>query len=601
MNGSLGRMTAVATAAVVLVSMNGEAATAGPGEVRTAADPCPSPASPAPVSPPAAPATPPASGESAPATPPPADMPAPPAAAVPTPPTAAMPPVQESPPDDNGDGTWPAPPPAGQRLFRRMAVPPPEAAASPAPAPPATTGETPPGQTTALDGCDPATTKPPVKVKPTAGKPGAPGLRDAYFANAGNGGYDVAHYDIALAYAGRSKGTVDAAVTITAKATQHLSRFDLDFRGPKVTKVTVDGEPAAYGRKGQELTITPTTSLPAGTTFTTVVTYAGRPGPVRNNSLGTYGWVPSKDGAVVVAEPDGAPTWLPVNDHPSDKATYSYRITVPSDLQALANGTPGPTTKQGKTTTYQWSEESPMAPYLATVAIGKFDVRHGTVGNIPVITAVDPRFKKSGAALQKTTIKAVAWESKMFGPYPFATTGGIVDDPKLDYALETQERPVYAGFAPDDDFIVHELAHQWFGDSVSLKSWPDIWLNEGFATYAEWLWHERGKKDSAKKIFKRYYRQPSASPIFNPPPGKPGRADLFSFAVYIRGAMCLQALRAKVGDKAFFQILKTWASSRRNGNAATADFVAHAEKISHKQLDGLFKAWLYSKGKPKKW
>jgi aminopeptidase N len=585
MNGSLGRMTAAATAAVVLVSMNGEAATAGPGEVRTA-DPCPSPA-PSTPAPSVAPAQSAAAATSA--------------AAVPTPPTAPMPPTQESQVDADGDGTWPAPPPTGQRLFRRMAVPPPEAAANPAPAPAAPTPDTPPGQSTALDGCDPGTTKPPIKVKPTAGKPGAAGVGDAYFASAGNGGYDVGHYDVALTYAGRGKGTVDATVAVTAKATQHLSRFNLDFRGPKISKVVVNGEPAAFGRKGQELTVTPTASLPAGTTFTAVVTYSGRPGPVRNNSLGTYGWVPTKDGAVVVAEPDGAPTWLPVNDHPSDKATYSYRLTVPSNLQALANGRPGPTTREGKTTTYQWSEESPMAPYLATVAIGRFDVRRGTVGNVPVITAVDPSFKKSAAALQKTTIKAVAWESKVFGPYPFATTGGIVDDPKLDYALETQERPVYAGFAPDDDFIVHELAHQWFGDSVSLKSWPDIWLNEGFATYAEWLWHERGKKDSAKKIFKRYYRQPSRSPIFNPPPGKPGRRDLFSFSVYIRGAMCLQALRGKVGDKAFFQILKTWASTRRGKNATTADFVAHAEKVSHKQLDGLFKAWLYAKGKPKKW
>ncbi|MFG2005666.1 M1 family metallopeptidase [Spirillospora sp. NPDC048911] len=570
-------MTAATTAAAVLVTINGsETATAGAadpgGEGRPTAEPCPPKSAPAP-------------------SPKPASTP------------AASP------------AATPAASPAGERLFRRLAVPPPDAPAAasvPAPPPGAASGpvphalqssgpDTPPGHSTALDGCDPGTggTSGPVPARASVGKPGAAGMGDPYFREAGNGGYDVLHYDVALAYA--KGGKVDATVTVTAEATQDLSRFNLDFRGPKIVGITVGGRRAAYRRKGQELTVVPAAGLKAGTEFTTVVRYSGRPGPVRNGSLGTYGWVPSKDGAVVVAEPDGAPTWLPVNDHPSDKATYAFRITVPKDLRALANGSPGQVVRQGATTTYEWAEKSPMAPYLAMVAIGKFRVKHGMAGRTPVITAVDPRFRKTAGALHKTTVKALAWESSVFGPYPFATAGGIVDDPRLDYALETQERPVYAGFAPDDDFIVHELAHQWFGNTVSVTRWQDIWLNEGFATYAEWLWRERGKKDSAKKIFKRYYRQPGGSPIFSPPPGRPGRRNLFSFSVYIRGAMTLQALRQRVGDKAFFTILKTWPAAHRDANATTPQFVAHAEKVSGKQLDRLFKVWLYTKGKPKKW
>ncbi len=435
---------------------------------------------------------------------------------------------------------------------------------------------------------------------PVQGTPGGAGVGDAYFPSSGNTGYDAGDYQVDLRYAPKSR-SVDATVTMTATATQDLSAFDLDYRGPKVLSVMVGGSEAGFRRAGGKLIVTPAAAIADGAGFTTVVHYAGRPGPIGNPDLGTYGWVPSRDGAIVVSEPDGAPTWIPVDDHPSDKATYTFRVTVPKGLQVVANGEPDPPVSQGATTTYTWHERLPMASYLATIGIGHFLIRRGMAGTIPVITAVDPRFAKAAGHLYDTTAKAITWESTLFGPYPFRTAGGIIDDPRLDYALETQERPVYGGFSPDDDFIVHELAHQWFGDSVSLKSWADIWLNEGFATYAEWLWHERTGKDSAKKTFKRYYRQPATSPIFNPPPGRPGRSQMFSFSVYIRGAMCLEALRERVGTAAFFKIIRAWAAQHEYGNATAAQFEALAEQLSHKKLGGLFDAWLNTKNKPKHW
>ncbi|MCP2336767.1 M1 family aminopeptidase [Actinomadura rupiterrae] len=447
------------------------------------------------------------------------------------------------------------------------------------------------------------------------GTPGSAGIGDAYYPAAGNGGYDVFHYDAALDYAGRETGKVDATVTITAMSTQQLSRFDLDFRGPQVTGITVNGRPASFTRSGQELVVTPSAVIPSETKFTTVVRYSGVPGPASDGSLGTYGWVPTKDGAVALGEPDGTPTWLPVNDHPRDKATYAFHVTVPSDLQVVANGTPGASTRRGAKTTYEWTETSAMASYLATIAIGKFQIRRTKAGKVPVITAVDPKYASSARKLERTTVAALKWEASQFGPYPFATAGGTIDDPRLDYALETQERPVYAGFAPDETFVVHELAHQWFGDAVSLHDWKDIWLNEGFATYAEWLWAEHKGKDTTRRIFKKYYAQPAESPVFNPPPGSPARRDLFGFSVYIRGAMCLEALRERIGDARFFKLVKAWAArgwsasarkrsgtrSAKYGAATTAGFIALAEKMSGKSLDRLFQAWLYQKGKPKKW
>jgi aminopeptidase N len=388
---------------------------------------------------------------------------------------------------------------------------------------------------------------------------------------------------------------------ISATAQRDLSSFDLDYRGPQLRSVSVDNAPAAARRTAAKLVITPARPLAQGSQFTVTVRYAGVPHPVGNPDLGTYGWVPTRDGAVVLSEPDGASTWLPVNDHPSDKATYTFRVTVPSDLQVMANGTPDEPVTSGGLTTYVWHERAPMASYLATIAIGHFQVRRGMAGRIPVITAVDPQYGRAADHLYRTTVAVLKWEASKFGPYPFDSAGGIIDDPRLGYALETQERPVFAGFAPDDDFVVHELAHQWYGDSVSVSTWQDIWLNEGFATYAEWLWHERKGRDSAKKTFARYYRQPANSPIFYPPPARPGNGQLFSFSVYIRGAMCLQALRDRVGTSTFFRILRAWAAQHRYGNATTEQFEALAEQISQRRLGHLFDVWLNGRGKPKSW
>ncbi|MBO2446929.1 M1 family metallopeptidase [Actinomadura barringtoniae] len=429
-------------------------------------------------------------------------------------------------------------------------------------------------------------------------KPGAAGVGDPYFPKAGNGGFDVAHYDIALAYAPAER-RIQGTTRITATATQDLSRFDLDFLGNKVRSVTVDNVRATFSRDGQELVVTPRAGLRKGARFTVAVTYAGTPPELRDPVLGQTGWITTEDGAITLSQPFGSASWFPVNDHPADKATFSYAIKVPNGLDVVANGEPDGTSTGGRETTFRWHSDRQMATYLALVAIGRFEVTDGrSPGGVRVITAVDPAVTPDGEWLQRTTGEVTDWEAGIFGPFPFGSSGGVVDDAPVGYALETQNRPTYPGGA-DTKLIVHELAHQWFGDSVSLKSWRDIWLNEGFATYAEWLWSEQHGGRSAARQFAEAYKEPADSPAWRQRTGDPGHDALFEFfPTYSRGAMLLHMLRTTVGDEKFFKILRAWPAEHAQGNATTADFRALAARISGQKLDRLFETWLYTPGKP---
>jgi aminopeptidase N len=428
--------------------------------------------------------------------------------------------------------------------------------------------------------------------------PGAPGAGDPYYPLAGNGGYDALNYDLALRYEPATR-RIQGTAEITATALQDLARFDLDFVGLSIGRLTVDDRPAPYARSGQELMISPVGGIRRGQTFRVGVSYSGAPRTLVGSDLGRSGWLPTADGAVTLSQPQGSATWFPVNDHPSDKATYSYRITVPKGLTVLANGEPAGRAAEAGTETFSWRCIHPMASYLAMIAIGRFSVSTSrTPGGLPEITATDAGSAAGLPAFTTATAEATDWESGLFGTFPFESTGGIVADSHVDYALETQTRPVYSG-NPDHGTVVHELAHQWFGDSVSLASWRDIWLNEGFATYAEWLWDEQHGGPPARQRFDRLYALPAGFAGWRLKPGDPGPDHLFAgFPVYLRGAMTLQAIRTEIGDTAFFAVLRAWADEHRYGTASTADFRALAERLSGHPLGALIDKWLYTSGKP---
>lgn len=650
-------------------------------------------------------------------------------------------------------------------------------------------------------------------------QPGAAGIGDPYFPFEGNGGYDVEHYTLDLGY-DPSTHHLDGTATIEATATENLSSLNFDFVGLNVLAITVDDRDATWTRDNSELTITPSHGLRSSHEFTLVVRYEGVPQTL-DSALGVSGVFPTEDGMVIAGEPDGAATWFPVNDHPLDKAAYTFKVTVPRGVQVVANGRLERKKTRHGHTTFIWQERDPMNSYLATVNVGNFVIRDYRKNGIRFYDAIDPAlfepvaqpttgthllisgqadssYKRltrtiavptGGASLtfqvtrdteqnwdfvfveahtvglgDWTTLPdanghtstdvgrscpeenwttalhpflahyqtddgkgtclptgttgnwnaatgtsdghAETWKvdlspyagkavevsisyasdqvvqahgvfvddivsstgegttsfepdadtmdgwtvpgapagspgntndftvgtiadlpenygpvakrafarepeilsflASKFGPYPFRDAGGIVDHLSgVGFALENQTRPVYAQefFGADqagaDSVVVHELSHQWYGDSVSVHFWQDIWLNEGFATYSEWLWREQQGLGTAQEIFDGIYANiPPDSPFWAVLIGDPGPDLLFDGAIYTRGAMTLHQLRLVVGDEAFFRILRKWASSKRGGNGSIAEFIQLSERISGKDLGTFFTTWLYTAGKP---
>jgi aminopeptidase N len=444
---------------------------------------------------------------------------------------------------------------------------------------------------------------------------GSEGSGDPFFPLAGNGGYDVRHYSLHIAY-DQPANTLQGFAVIRARATENLYRFNLDLRDFMVaSEVRVNFRRATFHQeKGQELVITPRRKIRAGEPILIAVSYSGTPEPVVDPDETSEGWVPTDDGAFVVNEPQGSPGWYPVNDSPRDKATYDFRVRVPAGRTAVANGELLWRRTRGGWTTWRWSADEPMSPYLSTATNGTFLTRQYEAGDIFMYDAVDPNTRENEDDPPNPTLaferldpepEIIAFFSDLYGAYPFSAGGGIIDwAPDVGYALESQTRVNYDRI-PDPSTVVHEIAHQWFGDAVTLAYWPDIWLNEGFATWSEWIYAERhGGPPAQEEYDSRCALDPVADEDafndlwFPAPAALPGPKVLFHTPVYDRGAMTLQALRNEVGERRFFRILRLWYAENHYGNVTTADFIELSERVAHRQLDEFFRAWLYVEGRP---
>jgi len=400
---------------------------------------------------------------------------------------------------------------------------------------------------------------------------------DPYTPHSGDRRWSSRHHDLHLDYR-VATNRLDATATLTAVANEPLDKVVLDLHGLSVDRVDVDGVRAKKVSVGtHKTTVTPATPIAAGAEFAVHVRYRGAPRPLRS-PWGTLGWEELTDGVIVASQPIGAPSWFPCNDRPDDKATYRIELTCEAGYDVVANGELLGRDRTARGTRWTYAVTEPMATYLATVQIGRYRTTTIRGGAVPV-TLHHPADLTAAAKTDFGRVpEMIDLFTDRFGPYPFAEYGVVVTDDELEIPLEAHGLAVFGrnhvdGEHGTDRLIAHELAHQWFGNSVTLGQWRDIWLHEGFACYAEWLWSEHRGGDSADDLAAQYRAglldQPQDLVVADP-----GARDMFDDRVYKRGALALHALRRTIGDDAFTAGLRTVTERHRHGTVTTPDVVA---------------------------
>ncbi|MEU1056358.1 M1 family metallopeptidase [Streptomyces sp. NPDC005876] len=445
-----------------------------------------------------------------------------------------------------------------------------------------------------------------------ASAPPAPlGIGDRLFPHLGNPGYDVAAYHLAFTYSGDNSVPLRAVTTIDARTTADLDRVNLDFAHGTVDSVEVDGEPADFTTADEDLVVTPRDGLDEGER--TRITVRHTSDPVHPDGH-EGGWVRTADGLALANQADAAHLVFPCNDHPSDKAWFTIRVTAPDGHTVVANGLPAGRDRTGGATTWTYRVRHPMATELAQISIGRSTVlRRGGPHGLPVRDVVPTRHRAALEPWLKKTPGQIAWMENKVGRYPFETYGVLMADADTGFELETQtlslfERELFAEPAHPgwyiDSIMVHELSHQWFGDSVSPRTWSDLWLNEGHATWYEALYAEETAGKPLVERMKAAYGasdrwRAAGGPPAAPKAPEPGRkTSIFRPNVYDGAALVLYALRQEIGRPAFERLERAWVTRHRDGTAATADFVRLAADIAGRDLRGFFHAWLYAEKTP---
>ncbi|MBC9956637.1 M1 family metallopeptidase [Yimella sp. cx-51] len=416
---------------------------------------------------------------------------------------------------------------------------------------------------------------------------------DPYLPGHGDASYEVQHYDLDLDYA-LENNILSGRATLQIRALKRLSEVTLDLHHLKVVKVT-GPKISKYEHRNGRLRIKLAKELDEGDRASLTVTYRGVPKPVRDE-VGDAGWEELTDGVIVAAQPGGAPSWFPCNDRTSDKATYSFKIATNPDYLVVCNGIRTGTRRRAGRVEWTYEQRQPMATYLATVQIGRY-VEIPIAADIPMSAAIPPSRRRSYDNAFADQGAMFEFFTRTFGPYPFDVYRVVITDEALEIPLEAQSLSIFGtNFLnrqwDSQRLIAHELSHQWFGNAVTMETLQDIWLHEGFACYSEWLWsQESGGPSTAEKAAHHHaalLRKPQNLVL-----GSPGIAEVFDDRVYKRGALTVHAVRCRLGDEAFFDLLRAWIAEHNGENVTTADFVAFTQAHTGVAIDDLIDAWVY--------
>lgn len=422
-----------------------------------------------------------------------------------------------------------------------------------------------------------------------------------------NVGFSVDHYDLELVYR-VEPNLLSGVAHLHISVTEDLDKLTLDLGGAMaVRRISASKhiKITRFRQSGGKIRITFDEVIEAGTEFVLTVRYGGNPRPIRT-TWGEIGWEETESGALVASQPNGAPSWFPCDDTPSEKATYDIRVTADDPFTVISNGTLVSKKRRNSATEWHYKVKSPMATYLATMQIGEFTqfkLGRNTTAWAPghLRARVLEEFKQQQEMLD--------FYESLFGEYPFPNYQVVITEDELEIPLEAQGLSIFgsnhiAGNHRFERLIAHELAHQWFGNSVGISEWKDIWLNEGFACYCEWLWVEHKGTDSAHSVARSHYLVLSRK-AQNLHLADPGAHDMFDDRVYKRGAITIHALRRLLGDEAFFDAVRNYLHAGRNSTVMPKDFFGHIDDaalkagVSLDEVAELFDVWLNHKQLPK--
>ncbi|WP_328436276.1 M1 family metallopeptidase [Streptomyces sp. NBC_00444] len=429
------------------------------------------------------------------------------------------------------------------------------------------------------------------------------GVGDPYFPVDGSGLFTITHHTLEVGF-DTTSGVLHGLARLEITVSADVPAIALDF-GLAAQEVVVDGSTPASKAVPGKLVIEPDAGFTAGSHHIDI-TYAGSPG--ETEIRGERSWLNTPLGALAAREPHAAAFWFPTNDHPSRKATYDLTITVPRGFVAVAPGRLVEHSHTSHVNRFRWVTAEPVASYLYSLVIDRMRIEIDTLDDrgLQWISAYGDGVSDhapSARASIETTPAVRAWLETLLGPYPFDAIGGVVTRMAGPHALETQTHPIYGDRffhqGPDSYVVAHEMAHHWFGNSVSLSTWKDIWISEGIATYLSWMWSEKNDEGTTDELFSSFYHLRAANTDYwKIPPGDPSPAHLLSTQVYERGAMAAHVLRRSIGDDAFIECLRTWCADHRHHHGSLPQFLATAASVSKTDTAAVMQPWLFARRRP---